>query len=189
MGHTNTGKGRVLGKPLVCCTAGRPGQRAGWNLLRACESREQGRDGRDTPRGRRRGEDGMPRWSCVAPTLLMSMRGPPEVMLPGRAFHVARVARAPTPCQCAHVATWKVAPTAPTVSPGPRAPSVPCCSWQDKARQHKRRAMSAWPLQRSARAWNPRSWQHPRKVEARHGQRAVRRSGAPPRIPVRRACS
>ena len=107
MGHTNTGKGRVQGKPLVCCTAGRPGQRAGWNLLRACESREQGRDGRDTPRGRRRGEDGMPRWSCVAPTLLMSMRGPPEVMLPGRAFHVARVARAPTPCQCAHVATWK----------------------------------------------------------------------------------
>ena len=106
----------------------------------------------------------------------------PEVMLPGRALHVARVARAPTPCQCAHVATWKVAPTAPTASPGPRAPAVPCCSWQDKARQHKKSAMSAWPLQRSARAWNPRSWQHPRKVEARHGQRAVRRSGAPPSL-------
>ena len=48
--------------------------------------------------------------------------------------------------------------------------------------QHKKSAMSAWPLQRSARAWNPRSWQHPRKVEARHGQRAVRRSGAPPSL-------
>ena len=29
---------------------------------------------------------------------------------------------------------------------------LPCCSWQDKARQHKKSAMSAWPLQRSARA-------------------------------------
>ena len=164
MGHTNTGKGRVLGKPLVCCTAGRPGQRAGWNLLRACESREQGRDGRDTPRGRRRGDDGVPRGSCMAPRLLRSMRCTSEVMWPGRAFHGAHVARAPTPIQCAHVSTWKVAPTAPTASPGPCPPSVPCCSWQDKARRRKKSAMSAWPRQRSARAWNPRARQHPLKV-------------------------
>ena len=155
---------RCSDRKLVCCTAGSPGRRAGWNLLRACESREQGRDGRDTPGGRRPGDDGVPRWSCVAPRLLRSMRCTSEVMWPGRAFHGAYVARAPTPFQCAHVATWKVAPTAPTASPGPCPPSVPCCSWQDKARQRTKSAMSARPLQRSVRAWNPRSWQHLRKV-------------------------
>ena len=50
------------------------GRRSGGNLLRACESREQGRDGRDTPRGRRLGDDGVPRCPCAAPRLPMSMR-------------------------------------------------------------------------------------------------------------------
>ena len=44
------------------------------NLLRACESREQGRDGRDTPRGRRLGDDGVPRCPCAAPRLSKSMQ-------------------------------------------------------------------------------------------------------------------
>ena len=38
----------MQGKPQVGCTVVGPGQRAGWNLLRASESREQGRDGGDT---------------------------------------------------------------------------------------------------------------------------------------------
>ena len=49
------------------------GRRSGGNLLRACESREQGRDGRDTPRGRRLGDDGVPRCPCAAPMLPMPM--------------------------------------------------------------------------------------------------------------------
>ena len=46
---TSTGKGSSGKTTLGCCTAGRPGQGAGWNLLRACESRKQVRDGGDTP--------------------------------------------------------------------------------------------------------------------------------------------
>ena len=42
----------VQGRPQLGCTAAvGPGRRAGCNLLRACESREQGRYGGDTPRG------------------------------------------------------------------------------------------------------------------------------------------
>ena len=66
------------------------------------------------------------------------MRCIAEAMLSGCDVHVAPVARAPTPFQCSHVSTWKVAPTAPTVSLEPCVPSVPCCSWQDEARQRKR---------------------------------------------------
>ena len=70
----------VIGQAQARAVLGRPhwfaahGRRAGWNLLRACESREQGRDGRDTPRGRRLGDDGVPRCPCAAPRVPMSMR-------------------------------------------------------------------------------------------------------------------
>merc|ERR1719199_822359 len=60
-----------LGRPHWFAAHGR---RAGWNLLRACESRDQGRDGKDTPRERRLGDDGVPRCSCAAPRLPMAMR-------------------------------------------------------------------------------------------------------------------
>ena len=124
MGHTNTGKGRVLGKPLVCCTAGRPGQRAGWNLLRACESRERGSYGGDTPR-----EDGEAAVSCEGvrvrgAQIFMSTRCTPEFMLSSRAVRVAPVARAPTTVHFAHFLTWNSAPTAPTAAPCPCAPSL-----------------------------------------------------------------
>jgi hypothetical protein len=50
------GKGMGTGKGSACkgphkTTAGAQGWKAGWSLLRACESRNQVRDGGDTPRG------------------------------------------------------------------------------------------------------------------------------------------
>ena len=88
---------------LVCCTAGSPGRRAGRNLLRAGESREQGRDGKDTPRGRRRGDDVVPRRSCLSPRLLMSMRGTSEVSCGQVAPSTLSTSPAPPPRSNAHM--------------------------------------------------------------------------------------
>ena len=59
-----------------------------------------------------------------------------------------------------------------------RQPPPTCCR-----RQKTRLPMPCRPGRcGKARAWSPRSWQQLPKVVARHGQRGVRRSGAPPLI-------
>jgi len=97
-GHTSTGKGRVLGKPQVCRTISRPGWMAGWRLHRACESRDQGRYGRDTPSGNVEATTSCQNLRVWCPGA-MSTRCISDVW-PGRdvlVAHVAHVARAPHP--------------------------------------------------------------------------------------------
>jgi hypothetical protein len=133
-------QGQCSGKPQVCRTVGSSAQTAGWRLLRACESREQGILGRDTPSGNVEATTLCRRGRVRGPGA-MSMQGSADVMLPGcdvHVAHVAHVARAPTPFQCSHVPTWKVAPTAPTAASGPGPPSIPGCSRQEsQAAQEK----------------------------------------------------
>ena len=84
--------------------------------------------------------------------IFMSTRCTPEFMLSSRAVRVAPVARAPTTVHFAHFLTWNIAPTAPTAAPCPCAPSLLVA-----AVRTNRRGPTAVPLQRSARAWCPRS--------------------------------
>ena len=163
MGHTSTGKHRVLGKPqgVAARAAGQAGGLAGGCTEHVSHGSRVGME------GIHRAETSMRRLRAEICVCCAQVPWPCDAAQPGRdvhVAHVAHVARAPIPSQCSHVPTRKVAPTASTPALGPCAPSVPRCSREDKARQHRKSAMSAQPLQRNARPWNPRSWQHLPKV-------------------------